>query len=86
MPRLDCKDCKSLWSEYYTSTNHHVALNAKLKLAVLEHDSERVKILASDLKTAEEARLASRDAFKRHKTEVHLSERHPSEPLNASAI
>jgi hypothetical protein len=71
MPLPDCEDCQSLWREYYTSTNHHIALNGKLKLAVLEHDSERINILAPDVKLLEEARLASRDAFKLHKTEVH---------------
>jgi hypothetical protein len=75
MPRPDCEDCKSLWNEYYTRTDHHAALDGKLKLAVLEHDSEQVNILAPDVKLAEEARLASRDAFKRHKTEVHAGMR-----------
>jgi hypothetical protein len=85
MPRPDCEDCQSLWREYYTCTNHHIALDGKLKLAFLDHDRERVELLAPEVKLAEEARLASRDAFKRHKTEVHPSEKHPADPLNASA-
>jgi hypothetical protein len=70
----DCEECRRLWSEYSTNTKYHIGLNSKLRLAVLEHDRERIEMLTSQVGRAGQARIAAGAAYHQHKAEAHLQQ------------
>jgi hypothetical protein len=69
----DCAECIRLWREYATATTDHIALEGKLRIAVIAHDSARVAAISPEVGQAGLKRSAARDAIKAHEQDAHPS-------------
>jgi hypothetical protein len=67
----DCTDCQKLWSEYAAAIWESVRLQGKLRVAELQHDTERITTLTVETATAMNRRQHAREAIRQHDASIH---------------
>lgn len=68
-----CDECKRLWGELGDATAIAIRLDNKLKLAALQHNYEKMKILAPQTKAAFVVRDQAREKVRLHEAAEHQS-------------
>jgi len=67
----ECAECQRLWRQYSESIREDGQVKAKLRVAVLSHQSEHVLTLIAAVKQAQDDRLAARRAIELHASVAH---------------
>ena len=64
--QFGCPECDELWLEYSATTIEHIALENKLKIAVVEHDALSIEVLTAVTEMAAIARDSVREKIQKH--------------------
>src|SRR5207237_6363194 len=64
--QFGCPECDGLWLEYSATTIEHIALENKLKIAVLEHAALSIEVLTAVTEMAAIAPNSVREKIHKH--------------------
>ena len=67
----ECEECTRLWDKFITRTYRVVQLKGRVQFAILARDQERERLLVSQLRQAEQAKMDGQIVLERHEVEAH---------------
>ena len=67
----NCAVCTTLWQEYANATHAHIAIEAKLEVAQLQHDQEAMQRLLVEAQRASDRRTQCRIRVAEHEQNTH---------------
>lgn len=66
--------CQELWRDYATAISDHIRLDSKFRLATLEGDSVRTRLLSVQRDDAARERARIKDLITQHDARFHRTE------------
>jgi hypothetical protein len=67
----ECEVCARLWREYADVVNAYIKLDSRLRIAKVEGNVAKAKLLATDVEFSKTAQLAAKAALRKHERSAH---------------